>query len=87
MATEALVILVLTITQLAKGWIKTWFKVEKLEGWHVVLLSFVVSAGVVGHSYNQAGTPFVLFPYAWTVFSVFMMANGGKKLLRSLRPK
>lgn len=87
MGTEALVVLVLTITQLGKGWVKTWFKLDKLQSWMVVALSFLVSAGVVGYSYIKAGTPFEFVTYIGVVFSVFALANGGKKLLSSLKPK
>ena len=84
---EVLVALVLVITQLAKEWLKKLNVGSILSNeWAVVLLSLVVTVGVVIYKSNAAGIPLTLSSL-WTVVAVFAIANGGKKLIVTLRPK
>lgn len=83
---EALVALVLAITQVGKSWIKSWFKIpdEQWQPWMSVILSFVASIGVVAYTEMKAGTGIDLNDL-WTVLGAFALANGAKKIITTLK--
>lgn len=83
---EALVALVLAITQVVKSWLKSWFKIpdEQWQKWMSVLLSLFVSVGVIVYTEMKAGTGIDLNDL-WTVLAVFALANGAKKIINKLK--
>jgi len=86
MGLEAIVALVVALTQTVKSWIKNWFNIpdENWRGWYSVLLSFFVALGVVIYSALKTGyglnfNVFLVAVAAWA------LANGAKKVLNSVR--
>lgn len=86
MTTEALVALVITVTQLGKSWIKTWFKIsdEQWKPWFSVALSLFAAAGVVIYDAIKSGAG-VNLDLIWTAIAVFALANGAKKIINTLK--
>ena len=87
MGTEALVALVLIVTQVGKSWIQKWIPKLDWQGWMTIALSFLASYGVVFYNINKNGLEFEPWSFVTLGFSVFMLANGGKKLLNSIAGK
>jgi len=87
MGMEALVALVVATTQVVKSWIKSWFNIsdEQWKSWFSVVLSLLVSAGVVAYVELKAGTGIGLDDL-WTALAAFALANGAKKVLGTLKP-
>jgi|GEM_PF-5570834 len=79
----AMVAVVLLATQFIKEILKGW-GLNVVKGLSV-LLSFLVSIGVVLYFYLKTGTP-ITAEAIWILVSVFGLANGGKKLLSKLKP-
>ena len=88
MGMEAIVALVITITQLGKSWLKTWFKIsdDQWLQWYSVVLSLFVSAGVVVYNAVKSGVTLNL-ELLWTALGAFALANGAKKIITTLKPK
>lgn len=86
MDTTVLVALVLTVTQVAKSWLQKWFPKLNWQAWMSVALSFLTSIGVVVYTSSEVGIPLTL-ESLWIVFGIFAIANGGKKLIGTLKPK
>ena len=88
MGLDAIVALVITITQLGKSWLKTWFKIsdDQWQKWYSVLLSLFVSAGVVIYDAVKSGAT-LNFELFWTALGAFAIANGAKKIITTLKPK
>lgn len=88
MGMEAIVALVVTITQLGKSWIKTWFKIadDQWKSWFSVVISFFAAAGVVAYDAIKAGESINL-DLIWVAISAFALANGAKKIISGLKPK
>jgi hypothetical protein len=86
MGTEALVALVLSFTQVGKSWLQSWFKNLVWKQWMSVVLSLVVSAGVVLYNASENQIP-INMDLLWVVLTVFALANGAKKVLGGLKPK
>ncbi len=87
MGTEALVALVLVVTQVAKSWIQKWFTKLEWKPFMAVILSFIASYGVVYYNIAKNELTFELWAFATLGFTVFALANGGKKLLNSIAEK
>jgi hypothetical protein len=87
MGMEAIVALVLAVTQTVKSWIKSWFNIpdEKWKKWFSVALSFLVSVGVVVYDALKTGAGLNL-ELIWTIIGAFALANGAKKLINTVRP-
>jgi hypothetical protein len=83
MGTEALVALVLSVTQVAKSWLQNWFKQLEWKAWMSVVLSLLVTAGVVLYDALKNGIPINL-DLIWIMVTVFALANGAKKLLGTI---
>jgi len=85
MGVEAIVALVVTITQVAKSWIKTWFKLSDVQWrpWFSVALSALATVGVVLY---DAGGAAINLDLLWKIVLVFALANGAKKIVNSLKP-
>lgn len=83
MDVTAMVASVLLATQFIKDVLKSW-KIQ-IKGAGAILLSFIISIGVVLYFYLKTGTPITL-ESIWILASVFGLANGGKKLLSKLKP-
>lgn len=83
---EALVALVLAITQVLKSWVKTWFKIpdEQWRPWMSVTLSFLTSVGVVLYRTSQTGAAITLNTLG-SVLAVFALANGAKKIISKVK--
>ena len=73
MGTVELVAVVMAITQFVK-------KLIKVEGNWAIALSGLASLAAVFYKYVNEGLAFDLAAI-WLVVSVFLLANGGKKLL------
>lgn len=87
MGTEALVALVLVVTQVGKSWIQKWLDKLDWKAWMTVILSLLVSYGVVYYNIVDNELAFVLWPFLTLGIKVFVLANGGKKLLNSVAGK
>lgn len=87
MGTEALVALVLIVTQVSKSWLQQWFASLEWKAYMTIVLSFLVSYGVVYYNIMNNALTFELWPFATLGFTVFALANGGKKLLNSMANK
>lgn len=87
MGTEALVALVLVVTQVAKSWIQKWIPKLDWKAWMAVALSFLASYGVVYYNIIKNELAFEVWPFITLGFTVFALANGGKKLLNSIAGK
>ena len=74
-----MVAIVAALSQLIKDWTK---KVIEFKGGLAVLLTLVVSAGVVGYKYLTEHTPFDVGAYIALVVQVFLGANAGYKFLK-----
>ena len=85
MDTTALVALAIAVTQLGKSWLQSWFKNLEWKSWMSVVLSFLVSIGVVLYTALKTQVPINL-ELVWVIVSVFALANGAKKLLGTLKP-
>jgi len=87
MGMEAIVALVVTVTQVGKSWIKSWFKLsdEQWQPWFSVVISLVVAGGVVVYDAwkSNAGINFDLL---WVALAAFALANGAKKVIATLKP-
>ncbi len=86
MGLEAIVALVVALTQTVKSWIKNWFNIsdENWRGWYSVLLSFFIALGVAIYAALKTGyglnfNVFLVAVAAWA------LANGAKKVLNSVR--
>lgn len=88
MGMEAIVALVVTITQLGKSWIKTWFKIsdDQWKSWFSVVISLFAAGGVVLYDAIKSGAA-VNLELIWTAIAAFALANGAKKILAGLKPK
>ena len=82
MSELAMVTLVVAITQYAKTWIKKLFPQFPMDQFMSVALAALVSAGVVGFSYLEAGTPFVLSAFLSAVVGVVSKAALGKMAIK-----
>lgn len=89
MGMEAIVALVVAITQLGKSWIKTWFSIadEQWKKWYSVAVSFVASVGVVIYDAMEISHVPVNLKLLLTAFVAFALANGAKKIISTLKPK
>jgi len=85
MDTTALVALAVAVTQLGKSWLQSWFKNLEWKSWMSVVLSFLVSIGVVFYTAIKTQVPITL-ELAWVIVSVFALANGAKKLINVVKP-
>ena len=85
MDTTALVALAVAVTQLGKSWLQSWFKGLEWKSWMSVVLSFLVSIGVVFYTAIKTQVPITL-ELAWVIVSVFALANGAKKLINVVKP-
>jgi len=85
MDTTVLVALAIAVTQLGKSWLQSWFKNLEWKSWMSVVLSFLVSIGVVLYTALKTQVPITL-ELVWVIVSVFALANGAKKLLGTLKP-
>ena len=75
---------VLAATQFLKNLLKGWgLNVEK--AWSI-FLSLIVSVGVVLYFHLNGGIPITLDSF-WLLVQVFALANGGKQLIASIKPK
>ena len=74
---------VLAVTQFLKDILKDW-GLNVAGGW-AMLLSLLCSAGVVLYFQLSTGTP-ITWNSLWILIQVFALANGGKKLLNSIKP-
>ncbi|NVM21411.1 MAG: hypothetical protein HWN68_06490 [Desulfobacterales bacterium] len=83
MDATAMVAVVLLATQFIKDILKGW-KI-RIKGAGAILLSFLVSIGVVLYFYIKTGTP-ITAEAIWILVSVFGLANGGKKIISKLKP-
>ena len=88
MGMEAIVVLVVTITQLGKSWLKTWLSIpgDQWKKWYSVIVSLVVSFGVVIYNAARTGAAFNL-DLLWVALGAFALANGAKKIVGTLKPK
>jgi len=88
MALEAIVALVVALTQAVKSWIKTWFHIPDTSWrkWYSVLLSFFVSCGVAVYAAINAGEA-IGWNVLWVAVAAWALANGAKKLLNTVKPK
>ena len=88
MGMEALVALIVTITQVGKSWIKSWFKIadDRWKPWFSVAISFVAAAGVVVYDALKTGAA-VNLDLVWVALGAFALANGAKKVIASFKPK
>jgi len=86
MGLEALVALVVTLTQTIKSWLKNWFNIpdENWRGWYSVLLSFFVSIGVAVYTALKSGYG-IDFNVLLVAIAAWAIANGAKKVLNSVR--
>ena len=75
MGTVELVAIVLAITQAIK-------KAFKLSGIAAMILTAVVSIGVVGYKYMAEGLPFEIISFIGLLIAVFVAANGGYGLIK-----
>lgn len=75
---------VLAVTQVIKDMLRNR-DVNVVGGW-AVFLSFLCSVGVVLYFLLSAGTA-ITWNALWLLVQVFALANGGKKLLSSIKPK
>ncbi len=75
MSTVELVAIVLAITQAIK-------KAFKIKGIGAIVLTAVVSIGVVGYKYMAEGLPFEIIGFIGTLIAVFVAANGGYGLVK-----
>ena len=75
---------VLAVTQFLKGTLKDW-GLNVVGGW-AMLLSLLCSVGVVLYFQLSTGSS-ITWNSLWLVIQVFALANGGKKLLSSIKPK
>lgn len=87
MGTEALVALVLVVTQVAKSWLQKWIPKLDWKAYMTIILSFLASYGVVYYNITKNELTFELWSFVTLGFTVFALANGGKKLLNSLATK
>ena len=87
MGMEALVALVVTITQVGKSWIKSWFKLrdDQWQPWFSVVISLVVAGGVVVYDALKTGAAINL-ELVWLALGAFALANGAKKVIAGLKP-
>ena len=85
MDTTVLVALAIAVTQLGKSWLQSWFKNLEWKSWMSVVLSFLVSIGVVLYTAINTQVPITL-ELAWVIVSVFALANGAKKLINVVKP-
>lgn len=85
MTMEAIVALVVTVTQVGKSWIKSWFKIpdEDWKPWFSVLVSFLAAAGVVIYDALKSGNGLNI-GLIWTALAAFALANGAKKIISSV---
>lgn len=79
----AMVAAVLAATQFIKSTLKDW-GLNVVGGW-AMLLSLLCSAGVVLYFQLNTGSP-ITWNALWILIQVFALANGGKKLLSSIKP-
>lgn len=88
MGMEALVALIVTITQVGKSWIKSWFKIadDQWKPWFSVAISLVAAAGVVVYDALKTGAAINL-DLIWVAIAAFALANGAKKVIATLKPK
>ena len=88
MGMEALVALIVTITQVGKSWIKSWFKIanDQWKPWFSVAISLVAAAGVVVYGALEAGVAISL-DLIWVAIAAFALANGAKKVIATLKPR
>ena len=87
MGTEALVALVLVVTQVVKSWVQQWFKSLEWKAYMTVILSLLASYGVVYYNIAKNELTFEFWAFVTLGFTVFALANGGKKLLNSVAKK
>lgn len=87
MGTEALVALVLVVTQVTKSWLQKWFATLDWKAYMTVILSFLASYGVVYYNIVKNELTFEAWSFITLGFTVFALANGGKKLLNSIAGK
>lgn len=87
MGIEVLVAITALITQVVKDMVKDIIKKDKLPKRIPETLAFIVASAVVGYSFIKGKLPFEFFVYIELVIETWLLANGGKKLLSSLRPK
>jgi len=85
MDTTALVALAIAVTQLGKSWLQSWFSNLEWKSWMSVVLSFLVSIGVVLYTAIKTQVPITL-ELVWVIVSVFALANGAKKLINVVKP-
>lgn len=79
-----MVVIVLTIAQVLKEFLRKW---AKIEGVASVILVICVSAGVVGYKFVTETMPFDLATFVSLVASVASMAIGGKLTASSIAKK
>ena len=86
---EQMVAMVLILTQLIKEWIRNEniLPAINIKGWFVVLLSLLISTGIVFYNVLEKLREPVTFKIALTILTVWLFANGGKKLLNVVKPK
>ena len=87
MGTEALVALVLVVTQVAKSWLQKWFAQLDWKAWMTIALSFIASYGVVYYNIVKSELTLELWSFVTLGFTIFALANGGKKLLNRVAGK
>lgn len=87
MGTEALVALVLVVTQVAKSWAQKWFVKLEWKPFMTIVLSLLASYGVVYYNIVKNELTFELWAFVTLGFTIFALANGGKKLLNSIATK
>ena len=87
MGTEALVALVLVVTQVAKSWLQKWLPKLDWKAYMTIILSFLASYGVVYYNIAKNDLTFEIWSFVTLGFTVFALANGGKKLLNSVATK
>ena len=84
MEIAAMVAAVLAATQFIKNLLRSW-KLNITKGLSIGL-SLVVTIGVVLYFQINAGIPITIDTF-WLLVQVFALANGGKQLLASVKPK
>jgi len=86
MTIEAIVVIVIALTQTIKSWFKNWFNIPDAawRGWYSVILSFFVSIGVAIYAALKTGQGLSL-GLIWVAIAAWALANGGKKLLNTLK--
>ncbi len=78
-----MVAVVLAVTQFIKDTLKDW-GLNVVGGW-AIFLSLLCSVGVVLYFQLSTGVA-ITWNTLWLLIQVFALANGGKKLLSSIKP-